>query len=538
MFAFFKVCLYLMLLAPMIAPMSASAVVPFQNNYPDGNKPCLSGDPRNPSSSYGKTSGSGYWCPGYSWGNLGGSEYSSRGYSYRNCTDWAAFRAPELTGRSVPRNLGNANTWDDHAPASWVKDGTPEPGDIAQTDAGSYGHVGVVEEVKRNDAGKISSVTISAYNARQDGTYSTETSTPDASGAFRRLSGSYWKVFLDLNGTDRGINGESLANGAPMDNTVLKVIKRTQRDGVNLVYWAKAGTVFESWWRPGGDGVHLTNLVGITQQDIKAIDAQLRPDGQHLLYTATAHNVWETWWYPGQSTHTSVIIQNTGNIRDIQKTLGPDGNEQLYIMTDQGVDEYWWRPGGEIRQSRVYTLAQPVAFKKFVAPDGEQLLYIADQSYAYEASWGGDSLVRVRQTLHISQRDITSLDGAVDNDGQRRIYAGRRRDGVWESLWYPGQAARYRQITGDRDVRVVTFYRDGAIPVVYVATAGGVFEYWWLPDGGQVRGSVITALADVRDFERAISADGAQAVYIAANTRVFESWWWPGGSGVRTKPIA
>lgn len=538
MLAWFRLCLCLLWGLSLLVPSKALAATPLQHNYPDADKPCLSGDPQDPRSSYGKTSGSGYWCAGYAWGNIGGSEYSARGYGYRNCTDWAAFRANELTGLGVPRNLGNANTWDNNAPAAWTKDDSPEPGDIAQTDAGTYGHVGVVEEVKRTSDGTISSITVSAYNARQDGVYGTEVSV-SGGGGFTRPGGGQWGVFLDMNGAGKGIDGKALTDSyTPMNNTVLEVVKRNQSDGVNLVYWAKAGNVFESWWRPGSDGIHIANLISITQQDVTAIDADIRPDGQHLLYTATAHNVWETWWYPGKAKHTAPIIQKAGNIRKIQKTTGPDGSQQLYVMTDQGVDEYWWRPGGSIHRGRIYSLAQPKAFKKMRAPDGMQMIAIADQGYGYEASWRSDGVVHIRQMMHITQRDITTLDAVVDADGQRRMYVGRQRDGIWEAVWKEGQLPRSRMIAGGQGIRAVVFYHNGAVPTVCVATTGGVFEYWWLPDDPRVRSGVITALADVHDIDRGMAAHGAQAIYTAANTRVFESWWYPGGNGIQTKPVA
>jgi CHAP domain len=479
----------------------------------------------------------------YSWCKGNPAKWlSGRGYGYRNCTDWAAFRAPQLVDVDVPNNLGNAKDWNDNAPKNWSIDGTPEPGDIAESEAGTYGHVGVVEGVDKDSQGHITAIQVSQYNAAGAGEYSKQTFTPDGSGVFWRDSAKTkkWDNFLDLNGSGKGIHGESLhdVTPPPPDNTVFRVIKRTQSDGTNLVYWAKAGTVFESWWRPGGDGVHLTNVISITQQDIKDIDMELEQDGEHVLYTATSHNVWETWWYPGQGTHTSEIVKDAGNIRKIQKTVGPDGNQQLYVMTDQGVDEYWWQPWQEIHHSRIYTLANPVAMEKEVAADGTQELYVADQGYVYENWWRGDSDIHRDLITHIAQNDITSMDFSEDGDGKHLIYVGRSRDGVWEAAWYPGQDVQARQITGDNGVRAIQKCMDGSTHVLYVATAGGVYEYKWEPGGSTMPGSVITNQDDVHDIVRSTSADGAQAVYTAANTTVYESWWRPGSGGVHTAPIA
>ncbi len=74
------------------------------------------------------------------WGN--GAIYAGNAYDYGWCTWYAAERVP------VPSNWGNANTWDNYAVGSgWTVSSTPVAGAVAQTDAGGWGHVGVVEEV-------------------------------------------------------------------------------------------------------------------------------------------------------------------------------------------------------------------------------------------------------------------------------------------------------------------------------------------------------------------------------------------------------
>ena len=88
------------------------------------------------------------WCANSDW-RKGGSPYSSRGYAWRNCTDFAAFRANQLAGHTVvPSGWGNANAWDEHARAAGLAvDGAPQVGDIAQSDAGTFGHVAIVAQI-------------------------------------------------------------------------------------------------------------------------------------------------------------------------------------------------------------------------------------------------------------------------------------------------------------------------------------------------------------------------------------------------------
>lgn len=116
------------------------------DTYPDSDAPCAAND----DTDKGKIDGSGYWCSGYDWG-YGSSTNSSRGYGYRNCTDWAAWRVPELTGVSVPTGWSHAKYWDDKArDAGYSVDSNPERGDIAVWDSGNYGHVEVVESVNND----------------------------------------------------------------------------------------------------------------------------------------------------------------------------------------------------------------------------------------------------------------------------------------------------------------------------------------------------------------------------------------------------
>jgi surface antigen len=68
------------------------------------------------------------------------------GYS-RECVSWAGWRRSQL-GRSVYA-WGNANQWADGARAAGYRvDSSPEVGAVAQTSAGPFGHVAVVEAVE------------------------------------------------------------------------------------------------------------------------------------------------------------------------------------------------------------------------------------------------------------------------------------------------------------------------------------------------------------------------------------------------------
>jgi len=78
--------------------------------------------------------------PALAWG--GTPIYGYNGYDYGYCTWYVA------TKISVPANWGNANTWDNSAAASgWNVNNAPQPGSIAESDRGYFGHVAYVEAV-------------------------------------------------------------------------------------------------------------------------------------------------------------------------------------------------------------------------------------------------------------------------------------------------------------------------------------------------------------------------------------------------------
>jgi len=435
----------------------------------------------------------------------------------RECTSFVAWRLNNDNHINFQNNgYGDAGNWMTHAHDEGKDvDHTPRVGAVAWF---SFGHVAWVEGVSP-DASKV---TIEDYNSQYNGLYS-----------MRTINASSVDYFLHIGGENTVTNG---------NNTVLRTIHKNQSDGTNAVYWAKADSVFESWWHPGdGQGVHHSQLVSITQGDIKDIDVQIMGDNEHLLYRATTHNIYETWWYPNQGLHTSGAIYHTDNgIRRIQKTLDSDGTQQLYVMTDVGVDECWWRPGTGVNCSRLYTLANPVAMKKTIDSNGQQVLYVADQAWGYEVRWGGGlNGINVRSIINISQGDIVDLDLSVDPDNTHRLYIGARNGGGWEASWNPsGGGISYWQVAGGQGVVGVQKYMDGTTNRLYIATQAGVYEYSWQTGSTSVQPAIIVqGLTDVHDFQRDVSVDGAQVVYTAFGTNIDETFWWGAGQPLTTDQI-
>jgi len=91
------------------------------------------------------------------------------GYCMRQCVSYAAW-AVERSGRTAPRYYGNAKDWvsaarNDGIP---VYTSNPQPGDVAISTAGTWGHAMYVEQVSGNQ------IYVSQYNQQLNGQYSTQ----------------------------------------------------------------------------------------------------------------------------------------------------------------------------------------------------------------------------------------------------------------------------------------------------------------------------------------------------------------------------
>jgi peptidoglycan hydrolase CwlO-like protein/surface antigen len=94
-------------------------------------------------------------------------DYPDRwGYCTRQCVSYTAW-AVERSGRTAPKYYGSAKNWIYAAPASWVHR-DPQPGDVAITTGGTWGHAMYVEAV---DGDRIY---VSQYNQQLTGRYTTQ----------------------------------------------------------------------------------------------------------------------------------------------------------------------------------------------------------------------------------------------------------------------------------------------------------------------------------------------------------------------------
>lgn len=118
----------------------------------------------------GRTIGSIPDTSGYPWANapFPNSIVDPWGMFQRQCVSYTAWKVWK-SGRHMPYwgGIGNANQWDDNARDAGIPvDKNPRKGDVAVSNAGTYGHVMYVEQVSSDG-----SIYVSDYNQQFDGNY-------------------------------------------------------------------------------------------------------------------------------------------------------------------------------------------------------------------------------------------------------------------------------------------------------------------------------------------------------------------------------
>ncbi len=245
----------------------------------------------------------------YSW-CINGNWYSSRLFAYRNCTDWVAWRLAATNGVAGfnnnygGRRWGNANTWDDTARALGIPvNSTPARGAVAQTDAGSFGHVAWVSSVNGDGT-----VTVEEYNRGGKGEYSLRTASatsfvyihvrdlaswPPPEGTFVSVQES-GMVFRVAGGAPIYVSSWDAVGGPqptmPISQSQLEALRKVPADGT-LIAGQPSGRVFRV---AGGAPLYVSSwdAIGGPQPAISVDDAAIDHAGDgapwdHLRATPT-----------------------------------------------------------------------------------------------------------------------------------------------------------------------------------------------------------------------------------------------------------
>jgi hypothetical protein len=324
----------------------------------------------------------------------------------------------------------------------------------------------------------------------------------------------------------------------PPPPPVVQQVKRTVGpSGEAQVYASTKCAATEAWWKPGGDGIHTSEIIHISQCNITGIDKASLPEGKQSLYTAVPDGVWETWWDASHNPASAKIVSGLSGMRQViannrWETQGY--THRLYLLASDGPYEVWWRDGGDgIHVNRLDAIANPVTMAKSTGPSGEDQLYVATATWVYELYWRPDQSVRHSALINITQGDINSLSKVLVPGGQQRLFTGTST-GVWQSIWQNSAPSHNPQINGQTGLLISQVMQTDGTFQGYIATNNTIREYWW--NGGGSGNGVVVSLGGITTFVK-YNDGGFQQVYTGTNTgKVYETYWG-GGQGPKTSVL-
>jgi surface antigen len=455
------------------AAENPSAAMADTGGYADASAPCVANND-------GTTEGAGYWCSGYQWGYyvrnssgqiVGNVQNSSRGFGYRNCTDWAAFRAQQLTGILVPYGtaMGDAKDWNEKgAVAGYTVDDTPEPGDIAvweATSTNSFGHLAVVESV--NDDG---TVTVSEYNRNYDGKYD-----------IRTIAANNPADYVDLNGTGKGINGDLIAGGPSGSTTLARPAAANFNGALNVFTRGGDGQIYTQYWN-GTSWTGFSSIGGNMASDPAAIvngaalNVFARGQDGHIYTKYNDGSGWTGWSSLGTTTMKgSPRVIHYGTELDVF-ALGSDNHP--YKVTKQ--DGSTWG-GWSSLQNYMDSSPAPVQY-------GSELDVVmrGGDSQVYKDTWNGSSWGGFRV---IGGCCLSGNPDVLQYGSQLDVWSNAPNNHIYKLTWngtsWSGWVEMGSGFAGDPDVlqygadlNVFARGTDGQIYTRYWSAANQTWSGW------------------------------------------------------------
>jgi hypothetical protein len=403
------------------------------------------------------------------------------------------------------------------------------PGDMIVSDQATYGHVSVMSSVDTTH-GKV---TAAEQNASNDGW-----ATYDFDSTTKMLSrGTYYHVTGVVHDPDNGLTNAGGGGTTSSTPQIFALKRTTDPNGVRQVYAGTNTAVTEGWWIPGGDGVHLHEVIKIDQHNIVGFDKVNLPGGTQAVYAAVSDGVWESWWKPDGSQGQSKIISGLSGVKGVLAWNDTESGQfvhHLYILAGDGPHEAWWKDGGDgIHLSLLTSITGGINFTMLVANDGTLHLFVAVPTWVYDVWWNpGLNNIQVRAIINIAQADIRMVTADTFQTTGLLLYTMTSTT-VWQSYWTPGSGIEtHAAMTNQVNTMAIkkTNYSDAH--QLYLGTADHVQEFWWKDDGSSGGGEVFRLGAGQNNLGMIDKvADGSiQDLYTAASNWVYETWWG-GGAG-------
>ncbi len=423
--------------------------------------------------------GTGYdsitWCKNPSEGTK--EYYSVRGFYYRNCTDGASYWAKKYTGVDIPSSWGNANSWDTAASSYTVKAGNSnsiEPGDIAQSDDGSFGHVGFVTSVTKDVNGTITSISIAEMNKSNTGSLTHDPYTSKNSlGKFSRSATNDWDNFIDVNGIGKGLDNVVVAGTTGVQGISSQY---TSSDGVQHVYSSTdSGRVYHTSW---GNGAQLSSWqIGNVGSSASATSSQIS-NGVHHVYVGTSTGtVHEIAWGNG----TALSSWQVGNVGSSVTAISSQlvgGVNHVYVGSTGKVHHISWGGGNPLTTWQIANYGGTVTSISSQITNSVHSVDVATGTTVNNISWGGGNPITYWQVANLDS-SVKAISSQLYN-GVHYIYASTSTGKVVNISWGNGNPLSSWQVANlGSTVNSVSSQFVGGVHHVYSATGSAVHETAW-----------------------------------------------------------
>lgn len=542
----------------LLEAIPAHAATVGDDDYPNKDAVCVY-SPNDPH--YGLKDGQGYWCKNYDWGYItsrgGNYQNSSRNYAFRNCTDWAAFRASELTGKSVPGNLKDAVYWDDNAPSGWTITGTPEAGDIAQSETTApYGHVGVVEKVNKDTSGKVTSIEVSEYNKSQDGTHSETTYTPDANGVYWRDAAhtKKWDHFIDINGMGTGISGDTSGSSAPdadgdgvtdADDACPTKPGLSSNHGCpvqHIFSGMNDGRVLETYW--GGGNSLTTWQAADVREPVTTVTDQISDGTEHVFFGTQGGELWEAYWGKSNSLTQWEIADLNSPINSIASQTTPDGVEHVYAGTESGVlSESYWGPNNALTTYNMASQSSPVKSLSSQLTTNSvgtvQRVFWGTADGKLRETYVGGSNSLTTAVMANEAAPIAGIDSAIDGSGNTHIFSSTTTGKSYDTYWGPHTNLTNAQMANlGRTVTSMTArYVKGVWHIYNGSTDGSIWDTYWGSGNSLTTAPLYNMGYAITELSAEAEANGTQHIYTATENSKEQETYLGGGNSLTSWQI-
>ncbi|MFE3858189.1 CHAP domain-containing protein [Streptomyces griseorubiginosus] len=530
---------------PSVAHADSTAKIAFENDYPYSGAKVLNRVTYD------------WWIDENGNGAFNAQEQNSPfNYGYRNCTDGAAYWTDKYMGVRVAGDWGNAKTWDTGAAADGyaVKAGNAsniEPGDIAQSDYGDYGHVGFVTDVIKNDAGAVIKLKVAEMNHNSDGLFTHEAYTAKSGdGKFIRSSGRYWDHFIDVGNPVNAAppaetppppdtDGDGVADPNDLCPTKAGLAANNGCPVMHVYTGTTNGKIYETYW--GYGNALTTGQLASVSSPVTAVSNQIGSNGlQHVYFGTQGGEIYETYWGAGNALTTSQLADLNSPINTLSSQITSDGTQHVYTGTQDGrINETYWGPNDALTTWQVANTGSSVeAISTDITSGSTQHIYSGTaDGKVRESYWGPNDTLTTYQIANVGSA-VVALDSGITGDGVNHVMTSTADGKSFETYWGGGNSLTTAQMANLGATITDMASRYNGTWHIYNGTASGlVKETYWGGGFNLATGELLNAGSPVAAIAATITPDNVQHVFTGTQDGKIRETYWGGGNSLTTSQL-